>query len=80
MALFSLLTVPTTMVCLPVFATILQENTQKEQREKIVDYDSGERHGFIDEAPETYNVIGKHQRIPGKYWTKQPTADVKNGR
>ena len=34
MALFSLLTVPTTMVCLPVFATILQENTQKEQREK----------------------------------------------
>ena len=30
----------------------------KGAKREIVDYDSGERHGFIDEAPETYNVIG----------------------
>ena len=30
----------------------------KGAKREIVDYDSGESHGFIDEAPETYNVIG----------------------
>ena len=30
----------------------------KGTKREIVDYDSGESHGFIDEAPETYNVIG----------------------
>jgi len=30
----------------------------KGTKREIVDYDSGESHGFIDEASETYNVIG----------------------
>ena len=30
----------------------------KGTKREIIDYDSGERHGFIDEAAETYNVIG----------------------
>lgn len=30
----------------------------KGEKREIIDYDSGESHGFIDEAPVTYNVIG----------------------
>ena len=30
----------------------------KGTKREIIDYDSGESHGFIDEAAETYNVIG----------------------